>query len=479
VPQTDQAFTQLSLRMPTGASLDRSDAKVRQVEEIVRGFPEVKTIQTQVGGQGQGFAVGRNQATLNIALTPRSERKRSQKEIEDAIRGAIAKVPGIEASLGFDRPIYVAILGNDSEELARVATNFAEQAKKIPGITDVDLTVKPGLPAYAVRLKPGAVRELGLTAPQLASSLRAYVNGEVATYWTTPDGEQIEVLLRLPATQRERIDQMRSLPVAFSKDGGAVPLEAVADIEPVFNPDVIRRQNLQRREAILAGAQGRPAGDVGKDVQKLTETFVLPPGYSFDVGGQTKDQEDAFAAMVAAMALAIIFIYIVLASQFGSFLQPIAIMVSLPLSLIGVMLALLFWHSTLNIFSMIGLVMLMGLVTKNAILLVDFANHARKLGATVPEALLQAGLTRMRPIMMTTGAMVFGMLPLALALNEGGEIQAPMGRAIIGGVITSTLLTLVVVPVIYSFVVRERRPKAATQIAAGGPLPDAAPADKS
>jgi multidrug efflux pump subunit AcrB len=323
------------------------------------------------------------------------------------------------------------------------------------------------LPAFAVRVKPAAVRELGLTAPQLASSLRAYVNGEIATYWTTPDGEQVEVLVRLPVAQRERIDQMRALPVAFSKDGAAIPLQAVADIEPVSNPDVIRRQNLQRREAILAGAQGRPSGDVGKDVIKLTETFVLPPGYSFDVGGQTKEQEEAFNAMVAAMTLAVIFIYIVLASQFGSFVQPIAIMASLPLSLIGVMLALLFWRSTLNVFSMIGLVMLMGLVTKNAILLVDFANQARKLGASVPDALVQAGLTRMRPIMMTTGAMVFGMLPLALALNDGGEVQAPMGRAIIGGVITSTLLTLVVVPVIYSFVVRERKGAAAPTAAHG------------
>ncbi|HTP70783.1 MAG TPA: efflux RND transporter permease subunit [Burkholderiaceae bacterium] len=476
VPQTDQAFTQLSLRMPTGASLDRADEKVRQVEAIVRSFPEVKTLSTQVGGQGQGFSVGRAQATLNIALTDRKERTRSQKEVEDAIRQAIAKIPGIEASLGFDKPIYVAILGSDSEVLARVASEFAEQAKKIPGITDVDLSVKPGLPAFAVRLKPGAVRELGLTAPQLASSLRAYVNGEIATYWTTPDGEQVEVLLRLPFAQRERVDQMRALPVAFSKDGAAIPLEAVADIVPVFNPDVIRRQNLQRREAIFAGAQGRPSGDVGKDVMKLTETFVLPPGYSFDVGGATKEQQDAFNAMVAAMALAVTFIYIVLASQFGSFLQPIAIMVSLPLSLIGVMLALLFWRSTLNVFSMIGLVMLMGLVTKNAILLVDFANQARKAGATVAEALLQAGLTRMRPIMMTTGAMVFGMLPLALALNDGGEIQAPMGRAIIGGVITSTLLTLVVVPVIYSFIVRDPRPAAAARPAAGAPL--ATPADR-
>ncbi|NRF68535.1 efflux RND transporter permease subunit [Aquincola sp. S2] len=481
VPETDQSFTQLSLRMPVGSSLERSDQKVRQVEEIVATFPEVKTVSTNVGGQGQGFAVGRGQATLNISLIDRKERKRTQKQVEEAIRASIAKIPGIEASVGFNRPIYVAILGSDPVGLGRIATEFAEKIKKIPGIADVDLSLKPGLPAYAVRLKPGAVRELGLTAPQLASSLRAYVNGEVATHWTTPDGQQVEVLLRLPEEQRERIDQMRNLPVAFAKDGTPIALDTVATIEPVVNPDVIRRQNLQRREAIFAGTQGRPSGDVGADVQKLIKETTLPPGFSFDVGGETKEQQEAFAGMLAAMGLAAIFIYIVLASQFGSFVQPIAIMASLPLALIGVMLALLFWRSTLNVFSMIGLVMLMGLVTKNAILLVDFANHARRRGATVAEALLEAGMIRMRPIMMTTAAMVFGMLPLALALNDGGEIQAPMGRAIIGGVITSTLLTLVVVPVLYSYLVREKKPQPAADEApqlTGGPLPAHAPADR-
>ena len=197
------------------------------------------------------------------------------------------------------------------------------------------------------------------------------------------------------------------------------------------------------------------------DVQKLVDSTTLPPGYAFDVGGATREQAEAFKGLLVAMGLAVVFIYIVLASQFGSFVQPLAIMASLPLALIGVMLALLFWRSTLNVFSMIGLVMLMGLVTKNAILLVDFANHARRAGATVADALLQAGLIRMRPIVMTTAAMVFGMLPLALALNDGGELQAPMGRAIIGGVIASTLLTLVVVPVIYSYLVRDRGPKTA------------------
>ncbi|WP_395702610.1 efflux RND transporter permease subunit [Aquabacterium sp.] len=481
VPQTDQGFTQLQLRMPVGSSLERADAKVRQIEEIIGAMPEIDTVSTYVGGAGQ-----RNQAWLNIALKDRKDRKRSQKEVEDAIREAIAKVPGTDSSVGFDRPIYVAILGSDAEGLARVATEFSEKVKKIPGIVDVELSVKPGTPAYAVRLKPGAVRELGITAPQLASSLRAYVNGETATYWTTPDGDQVDVVLRLNEAQRERVDQLRGLPVAFAKDGTPVTLESVADIVPVFNPEIIRRQNLQRREAVFAGVQGRAAGDVGADVQKLIKQTVLPPGYSFDVGGQMQQQQEAFGGLLSAMLLAVIFIYIVLASQFGSFLQPIAIMASLPLALIGVMLALLFWRSTLNVFSMIGLVMLMGLVTKNAILLVDFANHARKAGATVADALLQAGLIRMRPIIMTTAAMVFGMLPLALALNDGGEIQAPMGRAIIGGVITSTILTLVVVPVLYSYLVREKKPVAKAAPApqadgaalGGGLLPQHAPADK-
>jgi len=484
VPETDNSFTQVNLRMPVASSVERGSAKVAQIEEILKNYPEIKTVSTVVGSTGEGLSTGRNQASLNISLVDRSERKRTQKEIEDSIRADIAKIPGIEVSVGFNRPIWVTILGTDPEVLTQVAKDFAEKLKKIPGAVDVDLTVKPGLPAFAVRLKDSAIRELGLTAPQIASSLRAYVNGDIATYWTTPDGNQVEVLLRLPRDQRERIEQMAKLPVAFSKDGAPITLDQVATIEPVFNPEVIRRENLQRREAVFAGVQGRPGGDVNADVQKLVKTIQLPPGVSFKVDGAGKQQAEAFNGLLAAMGLAVIFIYIVLASQFGSFLQPIAIMASLPLALIGVMLALLLWRSTLNVFSMIGLVMLMGLVTKNAILLVDFANHARKAGATVAEALREAGLIRMRPIIMTTAAMVFGMLPMAIALNDGGEIQAPMGRAIIGGVITSTMLTLVVVPVLYSYLVRDRKPAAkpaeqgaATTLPLHG-MPGAMPADK-
>ncbi|HMR70783.1 MAG TPA: efflux RND transporter permease subunit, partial [Rubrivivax sp.] len=258
VPQTDEGFTRLALRMPVGSSLDRTDAKVRQIEAIVREMPEVRIVSTWVGGAGQ-----RNQAWLNIALVERRERTRSQKQLEDAIRAAIAGIPGVEVSVGFNRPIYVALLGPDAQELARLTNEFADRLRAIPGVVDVESSVQPGVPAYAVRLKPGAVRELGLTAPQVASSLRAYVNGEAATTWTTPDGEQVDVVLRLPEDARQRVDQLRTLPVAYAADGTPVALDSVAVLEPVFNPQVVRRQDLQRREAVFAGVEGRPAGDVG------------------------------------------------------------------------------------------------------------------------------------------------------------------------------------------------------------------------
>ncbi|MGS0757426.1 efflux RND transporter permease subunit, partial [Roseateles sp. GG27B] len=212
VPQTDQGFTQVNLRMPVASSLQRSNAKVLQIEEILAKYPEIKTVSTVVGSTGEGLSTGRNQAALNISLQDRQDRRRSQKQIEDAIRADIAKIPGVDVSVGFDRPIWITILGADPEVLTRVANEFAEKLKKIPGAVDVETTVKPGLPAFAVRLKDSAIRELGLTAPQVAASLRAFVNGDVATYWTTPDGNQVEVLLRLPQEQRQRIEQMNKLP---------------------------------------------------------------------------------------------------------------------------------------------------------------------------------------------------------------------------------------------------------------------------
>jgi multidrug efflux pump subunit AcrB len=264
------------------------------------------------------------------------------------------------------------------------------------------------------------------------------------------------VNVQLPKDSRRLSADLGNLYMSTGKRGPdgetrMVPLRQVAEIVETTSPQIIKRQELQRRVALYANAECRPSGDVNSDVQKILKETVLPPGYRFDVGGQAQMMQESFAALMAAVGLAVIFIYLILASQFASFTQPVVIMMSLPFTLIGVSLALLLTGSTLNMFSMIGFVMLMGLVTKNGILLVDFANRARRAGASLHDSLLQAGQVRLRPILMTTAAMIGGMTPLALGLGEGGETQAPMGRAIIGGVITSTLLTLVVVPVLYTY----------------------------
>lgn len=451
MPEADQSFTSLRLTMPVGSSLEYADERVKRVEEVLKGFPEIASIDTSIGTDG-----ARNSGRINLKLAPRAERSRSQKKIEEEIRKQVAGIPGVQLTVGFGGAIYVALLGNDQEAMNRVMTDFRQKVAQIRGVTDVDITVKDGTPALSVRLKPELAAEYGITHAQLGATLRALVGGENSGYWLAPDGQNYEVVTQLPRINRAVIDDIANLNIATGRsraDGSTeiVPLRAVATIERTFNPENIRRQDLQRRVALFANVEGRPAGDAGKDVQELVSSYELPPGLRFDVGGQIRDQQEVGSAIMSALALAVIFIYIVLASQFGSFVQPIAIMASLPLSIVGVMLALLATGTTMNIFSMIGVVFLMGLVTKNAILLVDFANQGQKRGLSRIDALIAAGQVRLRPILMTTAAMTFGMLPLALGFGEGAEQQAPMGRAIIGGVITSTLLTLVVVPVIYSY----------------------------
>jgi HAE1 family hydrophobic/amphiphilic exporter-1 len=229
------------------------------------------------------------------------------------------------------------------------------------------------------------------------------------------------------------------------------PLSEVATVFPGTGPSSIRRRDLVREVRVSANTDGRPLRELSNDINAAAKKLALPAGYDITAGGDTEELEIMFRNMFQALMLAVIFIYLILASQFGSFTHPLAIMLSLPLSLFGVAVMLFVTGDTLNIMSMIGLIMLMGLVTKNAILLVDFANQARREGMSRHQALLQAGTTRLRPIVMTTLAMIFGMLPLAFAIGAGAEMRAPMARAVIGGLITSTLLSLLVVPVVYTF----------------------------
>ncbi|MFC5474350.1 efflux RND transporter permease subunit [Paraherbaspirillum soli] len=451
-PDVDRGFITLKLKTPVGSSLAYTDSKMHQVEDALKVLPEIAIIGTTVGTDD-----GRNTAEMNLQLTDKKiTHRKSQKEIEKVIRDRLKTIPGIELSVGWNKPIYVAILGPEVDKLSRVADQVMQKIGAIKGITDLENSYTAANPAITIKVNNALASDLGLSVQQIGAALRPFVSGDANGHWLAADGQNYEINVQLPKSGRQKIADLGDLSVASSNldsDGKPimVPLRQVVEFLPSTSPRVIKRQDLQRRVGIYANVEGRPAGDVGNEVQEMVKKIELPPGYRFDVGGDTKEMQESFGAALTALGIAVIFIYLILASQFGSFLQPIAIMASLPFSLIGVFTALLVTGSTLNIFSIIGFIMLMGLVTKNAILLVDFTNREQRNGSTQYDAILAAGQVRLRPILMTTLAMIFGMLPMALGLGDGGEMQAPMGRAVIGGIITSTLLTLVVVPVAYTY----------------------------
>jgi multidrug efflux pump subunit AcrB len=450
-PQVDDGFIQVRFKTAVGSSLDYTDAKVKQVEAALSEFKEIEVLSADVATWE-----GRNNAMLNLKLTDvKKTHRRSQQVLEQAIRERLSRIAGIDLMIG-GRPIFIAILGNDDAKLDQVAHTLMDKMRAIKGVADIQYSQEGANPATIVKIDNELANDLGLSVAQIGAALRPFVGGDLTSRWLAPDGQNYDVNVQLPKSGRQKVSDLADLSVASSKLDAAgnpvmVPLRQVVEFVPSASPQVLKREALQRRVAIYAGVEGRPAGDVMGDVQKAMKAIDLPEGVRFKVGGEAEIMAETLQGFIAAIGIAVIFIYLVLASQFGSFLQPVAIMMSLPLSLIGVLVALLVTGSTLNVFSFIGIVMLMGLVTKNAILLVDFANHGQREGKGQLQAIMEAGQVRLRPIVMTTLAMIFGMLPMAIGMGDGAEMQAPMGRAVIGGVITSTLLTLVVVPVAYSY----------------------------
>ncbi len=459
VPQADFSETWLNFYTPMGSSIEVTEAKVKQVEGILRSYPEVSyslaTINT-------GNAAGKSYASFYIRLVDHKDRKRSVDQLSSALRERLKQVPGITVThvglmdpVGGQKQIEFSLQGQDQAELERIAQLVLEKIRPIPGLVDLDSSVKANKPTLDVVVRRDAASDLGLGIGQIGSALRTLVAGQTVGNWRAPDDQTYDVNVRLAPLARNSPDDLQRLPftLGVNADGSArvVRLNQVATVRESTGSNQINRRDLTREVAINANVYQRAAGEVSTDIKAALDSISFPPGYRYQFGGSTKNMAESFDYAISALVLAIVFIYMILASQFKSFFQPLALMTALPLTLIGVVLALLMFHSTLSMFSVIGVVMLMGLVTKNAILLVDFAIRAREDGMERAAALLMAAKVRLRPILMTTLAMIFGMLPLALALTEGSEQRAPMGQAVIGGVITSSLLTLVVVPVVYCY----------------------------
>ncbi|WP_159123368.1 MULTISPECIES: efflux RND transporter permease subunit [Acinetobacter] len=462
VPVPDKGEIRIKFETPVDASLEYSQAKLQQVDKIVRQHPDVRATYGVINGVTDR---GKNHVSLRVTVTPRTEREKSLNDLNNEFRQRLQSVGGItitsvasadETVSGGQKPIMISIKGPDLNELQKISDRFMVEMAKIDGIVDLESSLKEPKPTLGVQINRVLASDLGLSVNQIANVVRPLIAGDDVTTWQDEKGETYDVNLRLTEDRRTLPSDLQNMYITSSKMDGnnqpiLIPLSSVANFEEKLGASQINRRDLAREVLVEANTSGRPAGDIGTDISRLQDNFDMPPGYSFDTQGANADMAESAGYALTAITLSIVFIYIVLGSQFNSFIHPAAIMASLPLSLIGVFLALFLFNSTMNLFSIIGIIMLMGLVTKNAILLIDFIKKAMDRGEARYDAILNAGKTRLRPILMTTSAMVMGMVPLALGLGEGGEQSAPMAHAVIGGVITSTLLTLVVVPVIFTY----------------------------
>ena len=460
VPEPDLSELQVQFKTPVGSALELTQAKARQAEAALREFPEVLHTYTTIN---TGVVLGKNRVNVFVQLVPRDQRTRSQQSLTKPMRERLSRIAGIELtqigaykSVSSGKPLQVSVLGQDRAVLARLAQQVMAAMQSVPGAVDIETSDEVAKPQLTVEVKRELASDLGIGVGQVAGTLRPLLAGQAVGNWRAPDDQYYDVRVRLGRGERAQVRDLERVPLASSRldangNPNMVTLREVAAVRADVGAQQINRKEQLREVLVTGNVYERPAGDVARDLKAKLDRIAVPSGYRFTMGGSSKDIQESMSYALQALALAVIFIYLILASQFASFTQPLAIMMSLPLSLIGVVLALIVARSTLNIFSIIGFIMLMGLVTKNAILLIDFVNQARRGGATRAEAVRAAGRIRLRPILMTTLAMIFGMIPLALGLGEGGEQRAPMGQAVIGGVIASSLLTLVVVPVIYTY----------------------------
>jgi HAE1 family hydrophobic/amphiphilic exporter-1 len=451
-PKDDNSEVLVDVDTPPGSSLEYTRLKTEEVAALARRIPEVRYTYTTIGGQGGSV----DQGQVYVRLQPKAERDRGQEEIAQVLRQQAQRIGGAMASLGTGnfggtKQIMIQLQGPDITVLNRLAEQVLAQVRQVPGAVDVDLSTKGQKPELTVELNRGLAGSLGVTAAQVAQALRPAFAGIDAGDWVDPSGETRDVYVRFTEGTRARTADLARVPLVVAGPQGPVtlPLGQVASIRRELGPAQINHLDRERVINVEANTSGRPLSEVVGDITTRLETVAIPAGYQVTFGGDTEDQTEVFGRIMFALGVAVMLMYLILVVQFGSFLDPLAILLSLPLSLVGVVLGLWLAESTLNLMSMIGIIMLMGIVAKNAILLIDFAKWAKEGGRSTREALIEAGAIRLRPILMTTFALVAGMLPVALGRGEGSQFRAPMGIAIIGGVLTSTLLTLLVIPTVW------------------------------
>ena len=453
LPSEDQSRFVARLEAPKDYSIDQIEGMFKKAEEIVLATPEIMTI-----FYGQGTFGEVHKGTMFIGLKPKSERTRSQQEIMADMRKQFRQIPGIKGTAedvslvgGGQRmvPIQYSIRGRNLDELNRYSKQIVSEFSKLSGVVDVDTSLEAGKSEVKVYIDRNKAADLGVDIATVAETINFLIGGEVdiTRFKDEARGRRYDVKMRLNPENRKDPDDIGRLFVR-SKDGRMIELSNIVDIKEGGGPSIINRVDRQRAITLFANLEGKPLGQAKEELDNIA-LKILPPDYTGSHKGMADMMGESFGYLMFALILGVILAYMVLASQFESFIHPITVLLSMPFSFIGAFAALLITGMTLNIFSFIGLILLMGLVKKNAILLVDYTNTLRAKGMERKEAILTAGPVRLRPILMTTFAMVFGMMPIALGIGEGSETRAPMAIATIGGLLTSLFLTLVVIPVVY------------------------------
>ncbi|MCC6316797.1 MAG: efflux RND transporter permease subunit [Gemmatimonadaceae bacterium] len=464
LPDYDSGEFNVSYRVPPGSRIEYTVARGQEIQNFLRAQPEVAFTSLNAGGGG-GFGRGSNGGQVFVRLKPRHEREKTMFEIQTDLRRKLATFPSVRPTItgnqsifgGMRQPIQIYVQGPEPTRLKLAAEQVLAAMRSIPGSAEPQSSDDGEIPQLDVRVDRQAAWSSGLAMQTIGATIQPLFQGQRATRWEDPNGYSHDVMVVYPDSERASPDDVARIPVLSANVdprtgiAATVPLSQIAEIRPGVGPQSIDRGYLERRISVSAGVlPGYQMGNVADQAKAAIDALGLPTGYRTIFGGDVQNLNETKGYVKEALILAVVFIYLIIASIFGSFIQPLSIMLALPLSLLGVALGLLVTGGSLNVMSMIGIIMLMGLVTKNGILLIDFVNKERERGVDRRTAILNSARVRVRPIIMTTAAMIFGMLPLAFALGEGAEQRAPMAHAVIGGLITSTLLTLFIVPTVYT-----------------------------
>ena len=446
LPKADGKTLAIDVRSPSSSNLEYSRMKLEAAAVLARSLPETKATNSYVNPSGGRIYVDIGEST---------KRKRSAQEIAIDLRKRTAQLVGAEYTVlddlsnGAAKPVQISFSGTDSRKLLEITSEFMEKLRQVPGAVDVGLSQQDPQNELQIELDRGLANSLGISVTDTANALRVAFAGIEVGDWVDPTGESRDVAVRLAPEDRMNASNIERLPITVNGMNTVIPLSQIAKVSMGKAPSKIEHADGKRNIGVSANAQGRSPGEVTADALKIAKSINFPEGYGLELEGASKDQKEVFTQMGIALISGIGLMYFILVMQFSSFTAPLAVMFSLPLSLIGVVLALLMTGGTLNLMSLIGVIMLMGLVAKNAILLLDAARHLESEGVDREEALMAAGRKRLRPIIMTTFALIAGMMPVAIGIGEGSEFYRPMAVAIIGGTITSTILTLLVIPSFY------------------------------